>query len=576
MGRNELGGRLGRGSLGGLESRSADLDAVDAFVGVDMPLVGSAVSAGSIARAEFSGLFDSVFSGGSSSGFLTVSVFPDKSAIRTDTNLRVFPLRVDIERVFKGDGFARASFDSAPQVIGSEFFSRLFTSGSDRSSIVAQSSFQSQGVRIGVGEVNPLYTPIRRVVEEDRLGELVLGETTLGGDISSPLLISGRAFTRVDREFNLVTSSGVVLDEESILDASFDATVLERGVVVEGTGVRIGVQDLAALLVSSNIETDLFTKRVFNPGVLGISSEFSVQKFARSLVTDVVVGVGSSFFERNFTGSVGLGGVVGSSATFLDSRRILLEWALGQKQLGKTLEEEREWDEMNLTIRYEKDLKEDDIRSLISRSDKAEPKMLSSGGFRTVDLSGVGEPFTLRAPTDRNDVRSVDEWYVTAYDKELANRSGDVYDIELSLAPERHKSFDNEYGTFDEPRVDPSSDTEWTFEFEFGEISSRRVSVDTSESEDGSSDVIEMTLVLEPEEVRVIEENASHLNLSKNRSVPDGDDVVDDMSDGRNTVFMSPPGNADEPIPEGEYVFVGWTTEWIGGAYQSTWEVMRE
>jgi hypothetical protein len=160
---------------------------------------------------------------------------------------------------------------------------------------------------------------------------------------------------------------------------------------------------------------------------------------------------------------------------------------------------------------------------------------------------------------------------------ENISRDTNTFEVELELVPEKSKEFDNEYGTFESPEIQSPSASQWTFEFEFGTIATRRVTVETTESSSGTLDVQELQLVLQPEQVRIFEENVSHLNLVYERSVPDGFDIVDDTSsDERNTVQISPPANVDESVVEGEYSFVSWETEWRAGTFVCTWEVATD
>ena len=281
------------------------------------------------------------------------------------------------------------------------------------------------------------------------------------------------------------------------------------------------------------------------------------------------------------------GRIVSKLARDINAFRLLTEWAIGQRQLGTTIEETREWSALELVYQFENfEFQKDDpefytvqeaTNNLKARSEKVSVRELIDGGFTGVDLSGEGNTFNIRAPFDRDDVRPVDEWFVNSVDVENISRDTNTFEVELELVPEKSKEFDNEYGTFESPEIQSPSASQWTFEFEFGTIATRRVTVETTESSSGTLDVQELQLVLQPEQVRIFEENVSHLNLVYERSVPDGFDIVDDTSsDERNTVQISPPANVDESVVEGEYSFVSWETEWRAGTFVCTWEVATD
>lgn len=254
------------------------------------------------------------------------------------------------------------------------------------------------------------------------------------------------------------------------------------------------------------------------------------------------------------------------------------DWSLEEQVLGDTLEEVRTWNSMELTIRYEKSEVQDEIDVITESSDKSSLKELTFGGFRTVDTGDGTNMLELNAPSHKSDVRSVNKWFVEDYSIEMVGRDGEVFDIELDLLPAIEKDIEGEFGTLDE--FDPPSDSQesdkFYFDFEFGSLSIRRVSVDTTETSDGTTDVNEITLVCLPDEVRLIEENFAKQNAVYVRNVPDGVDVVRDESDGgRQTVFISPPDGRDKPIPEDEYIVRSWETVWNGSSYTVTLELAK-
>lgn len=254
-------------------------------------------------------------------------------------------------------------------------------------------------------------------------------------------------------------------------------------------------------------------------------------------------------------------------------------WTVDGTSLGKRLSEIRTWDSLELVFRYEKEETQNVIEQIRDISGKGSLKELTFGGFRSVDVGGGDNLFKLEAPEDEQNVRPVNEWYVDDYSIELVDRVGEVFQLELDLIPEREKDIEGDFGTldrFDPPEDDPDPN-KFEFDFEYGRLVTRRVSVETTETPDGSIDVEEIQLVLFPDEVRLVEENLAKQNAVYSRNVPDGTDVLKDESrDERQTVSIVPPDGRDEPIPEDVYIVTFWETEWNGKSYNVTLELSHQ
>ena len=252
----------------------------------------------------------------------------------------------------------------------------------------------------------------------------------------------------------------------------------------------------------------------------------------------------------------------------LSPRIALDEWGLGDTEIGVTLEEERQYNSLVLEIRYEQS-QQQLVETIVGGSDKIEILEKSSGGFRAIDTGTGASIVNLRAPSDRDSLRTVDEWLVDSYDREVADKDGNTYDLELELVPVTQKSFDNRFGTINSDFGEFRDSNEWSFDFQRGEIVTRNVSVDVTEGEDGTTSEYSLSTVLTNSEVRVLEENASHLNLVLTKDVINSDDVIiDDSQDGRNTVSVQSPDTVTEPISDGDYIIKNWESVWISGAYE--------
>jgi len=336
----------------------------------------------------------------------------------------------------------------------------------------------------------------------------------------------------------------------------------------------IGVQPT----IASDISFKLFIGSFDNRNLLeGVFDVFDIEPLTASIVANNIQNAQSEPFIIDAISAVlDADNILDISSLFLEGSRRILEWALGQRQLGTTIEETREYESLELSIRYRKSRKQQLIREILDTSQKSQLLERSGGGFKTVDTGDNTNALDLRAPTDRIDLRSVDEWYLADYERELVDRDGEVYNLDLELNPAKNKAYDNEYGTFDSAPTESIDEAVWNFEFEFGNFNTRQVSVNYNESPTGTLETNEISMILTQEQARIVEENASQLNTVRARTVPDSTDVIDDTSvDERHTVSISPPGNNDEPIPQDEYVIRSWSTEWSGKVFEFTMEVSK-
>ena len=252
------------------------------------------------------------------------------------------------------------------------------------------------------------------------------------------------------------------------------------------------------------------------------------------------------------------------------------QWQFDGRPIGRIVNETRMWDLMELELRYSDAQDGSFVDAITATSEKVDTLLLEEGGFRSVDIGNNTNLLTIESPTDRKDVRPVDRWFLSDYNRELLDRTGDVYSLELELVPEQQKSFDNQYGTSGSVNPPIRLDSEWHFGFVNGTIATNRVSVETEEANDGTLTIHEVNVLLFPDEVRVFEEAASSLNTVIKREVPDARDVLEDTSaDERNTISVLPPTGRTQPIPAGRYVIRGWESRWLSTVYACTWSISR-
>jgi len=134
--------------------------------------------------------------------------------------------------------------------------------------------------------------------------------------------------------------------------------------------------------------------------------------------------------------------------TSTEAIRYLPEWALGQPAEGQvlletTIEEVREWDLMELTIRMETVDVEEHVRPLVDGTGKIDVVNRIDGGFDVVDWSGDNRIY-LQAPTDRADIRPTVWWYLDDVEEESIGTGGALYEITFNLVPKEEKRGDSE------------------------------------------------------------------------------------------------------------------------------------
>jgi len=476
-------------------------------------------------------------------------------------------------------------------------FSSLFTAFRTRNRFISSTSETSIGVAsntasadLNTVDINSIgFEPSNAIIGVLDLNNIVLGplnvsigkttNTASAGNVLFVLVSKDPTFRLGQSRFGLerfafsgiFTGSGSATSQRVGEKPTVDSIEITEAF---SSTDSIGVQPT----IASDISFKLFIGSFDNRNLLeGVFDVFDIEPLTASIVANNIQNAQSEPFIIDAISAVlDADNILDISSLFLEGSRRILEWALGQRQLGTTIEETREYESLELSIRYRKSRKQQLIREILDTSQKSQLLERSGGGFKTVDTGDNTNALDLRAPTDRIDLRSVDEWYLADYERELVDRDGEVYNLDLELNPAKNKAYDNEYGTFDSAPTESIDEAVWNFEFEFGNFNTRQVSVNYNESPTGTLETNEISMILTQEQARIVEENASQLNTVRARTVPDSTDVIDDTSvDERHTVSISPPGNNDEPIPQDEYVIRSWSTEWSGKVFEFTMEVSK-
>lgn len=508
--------------------------------------VSETISEGTRIDVLASAFSDNSFTAGSSD----VPVIDVLSSIQTDQ----FSSTVDgqvvnsVSDVF-GTGFTQTFDGTIVTGVSEEILDEVFTTGSDGDSVlisavsfdgqVADSNASSEpgAISIGGNPNSPNFDIIHRenpILAGTGNKDSIVGEERLGeARLSGVPFFFGEAFTEGSSVGNIPFATAVQF----------------------GNAFSLNISTVTPLLAESFVQAD--------------------ESFIESLATgEIALANASLFTEEDTEGSSDVVPVL-VNAVPLEAKRIFTQWHTEQNQLGTLIEETRSWDLLELTLRFGSD-RIDTISNITDTSGKGNIIIDPAGGFKTID-TGTGNLVDLAAPTDRKDLRTVNQWYLDDYNRELVDRDGEVYDITFELLPEKEKSFDNEYGSFESEPTDTQQTSLWYFSFEFGDIVTNRVSISSEEVADGTTDTIEVNMILTEKEARILEENASYLNTVKLRTVPDNADKLDDTSqDERQTVDITPPNGADEPIPSDTYVIKTWETEWTGNIYSFSMEIGRE
>ena len=243
-------------------------------------------------------------------------------------------------------------------------------------------------------------------------------------------------------------------------------------------------------------------------------------------------------------------------------------WVFDQKALPGLVEEIRGFDSLELTFeasaneieKYRRLAKDDGKYGLVVRSD---------GGFDSVGTANGNNTFTAAAPLQRKELRTVDRYVVEDFTESRIGSQSNVYEIEVTLVPEKEKSWDNEYGTLTSRINDTRQSGEWLFEFERGDIATNQVTTEIERSSGRSTDRLSITLITRLDGSRIIEESVSRLNAIDSFDVQDGQGGIEDVSDSnRNTVQITSPNDVE--FDDGQWIVVDWETEWQNRAFVNT------
>jgi len=488
---------------------------------------------------------------------------------------------------FQSDGFATASGGITGQLLGV----------TSRESGFGRNFGRDFGGVTSPAKIGTAYTQTGDI---GKLGGFTVGGSELGSrefdDTSDTLSATFEGVTV--NPFTTVIGGALV--------TLFAPTTKSEGTFTSVTsygGYRIGNEDLGTWTLGEDRSKVTLGTETFGSGVSeGIGGEVTTLEsstFLADSFSESIGGVAQSLSGSTFTGVVDTSATAEAILALITTEseqaiRFLPNWAIGQRVIGDLVDEIRTYDSMELTVRVDKGTLEDVIRPLAVGAGKVQVVPDTGGGF-TIVGRGSGDFLALNPPTDRKDVRPVDTWKVQNIEEEVVGKSGQEFEVTLEVVPEKEKAFDNEYGTLGSPLTkdyegqqflgdfalgadDVGADDagDWYFEFEQGDIITKRVTMDVQREPSNALSGIELTFLAEPEEVRVMEESISKLEALDKQNVPDGENLVkDNSSDQRNIVSITPPLDARGTLAVGDYYVEAWETEYLqAGAYQITMTII--
>lgn len=233
-------------------------------------------------------------------------------------------------------------------------------------------------------------------------------------------------------------------------------------------------------------------------------------------------------------------------------------WAIDDTPIDEHVSEIRDWQTLGLVFRVDSTTLSNELTPLKDTAEKHEVVPASDGSFSTLDRASTDGIYTLTPPVGRDPPREERDYLVESYRQRQLDQAGTSHEVDLSFVAKSNRDPD---GTAtDELRA---SD-EWAFDFRSAQVATTRVTPDVGEGTNTAAETVDLTLLLDATQTKVLEESLTRLAAVSTREVPDGTNTVDDDSDapaGANTFTVTTP-DGESPIPDGNYVAMDWSTDW--------------
>lgn len=232
-----------------------------------------------------------------------------------------------------------------------------------------------------------------------------------------------------------------------------------------------------------------------------------------------------------------------------------MTWTIGGDSIPGFTGESRTWQTLSLVFVVATADLTSGLRKLDSDAGKVDVVENSDGSFRAVDLSGGSNTYSVTPATDRSPPRTSRDYMVADYSESVKDQAAERYQVNLDLRAKTER-------TTSSGLSETAGTNEWTFDFHTGTIATADVSTDIGGQGGAGSQSKSLTLVLDNDQARVVEESASHLGAVNNRVVPDGTDVTEDnTSNNRNSVTIT--SQNQDLLADDTYVVEDWTTEML-------------
>jgi hypothetical protein len=237
-------------------------------------------------------------------------------------------------------------------------------------------------------------------------------------------------------------------------------------------------------------------------------------------------------------------------------------WNIEGTDVGDLLEERRNWQELSLKFRVDKPTLTNTLRPLNSDSGKVEVLIDSDGGFNAEGRASGSNSYTIKAPSARNGVRYIESWFVTNFTEQVIDQAGIRYEVGLDLVADSNKTPQTSYGS------KTRASDEWKFAFDAGDVVTKRVNHEIVAEAKTGAEGKTLRMILEPEQVRVLEESLRHLDAVNILEVPDGENLAEDNSPNNvNTVTVTSPDGKSSVFADGDYVASTWETRWLNESF---------
>lgn len=271
------------------------------------------------------------------------------------------------------------------------------------------------------------------------------------------------------------------------------------------------------------------------------------------------------------------------------------DWLLDSTRLETLTAERRTARDLQHTYRVDQSTLDGTLAPLRQTAAKVDTVTAADGSFRTLDRADTDGVYDLRPPADRDPPRRHLDVLVAGYDQRPVDQSIDRYEVSVTYRVDANREPDGQ------ATDETAGAGEWALGLRSATIATKRVTPRIQEGTPENVDRVELTLVLDATQTKIVEESLTRTAASSVDEVPDGSNRVTDNSadpaDANVVTVISPDtalGKTGEsktgavqtggfgqtgssPIENGEYVALEWATEWRNAdAYRVTLNLAKK